>query len=154
MSSHERRPLLCAESRGALVSLFQVEAGSVEYEAMQGPRKFVEYWRWRYRDPETGRTCRTSFQLSEREAAGLPQAERIEGSMSLREVDPADFQDTVPEVHRGTPGSSALPRCCLAAAATTSRFWSAPSGKATREKRRSDIRGPVRMPRLLQRQEL
>jgi len=55
----------------------------VEYEGRQGPRKFVESWRWRYRDPKTGRICRTLFQLSEREAGELPQAERIEGSMSL-----------------------------------------------------------------------
>src|SRR5215831_2675163 len=30
---------------------------------MQGPRKLVEDWRWRYRDPKTGRRCRTLFQL-------------------------------------------------------------------------------------------
>ena len=73
-----------------------------DYEAMQGPRKFVEYWRWRYRDPTTGRVCRTLFQLSEREAAKLPEAERIEGSMLLREVVADDFPDTGPEVHRLT----------------------------------------------------
>ena len=81
----------------------QVQAGLVEYEAMQGPRKFVEFWRWRYRDPQTGRICRTLFQLPEREAAELPQAERIEGSMLLREVDADDFPETGPEVHRITP---------------------------------------------------
>jgi hypothetical protein len=64
--------------------------------------KFVEYWRWRYRDPETGRTCQTLFQISEREAAELPQAQRIEGSMLLREAAADDFQDTGPEVHRVT----------------------------------------------------
>jgi hypothetical protein len=67
---------------------------------MQPAQKFVEYWRWRYRDPETGRICQTLFQLSEREAAELPHAQRIEGSMSLREVDAEDFPDTGPEVHR------------------------------------------------------
>jgi hypothetical protein len=87
----------------------QVHAGSVDYEGMHGPRKFVEYWRWRYRDPETGRVCRTLFQLSEREAAELPQAERIEGSMLLREVDADDFPDTGPEVHRVTPESQQSP---------------------------------------------
>jgi len=71
---------------------------------MQGPPKFVEYWRWRYRDPKTGRMCRTLFQLSEREAAELPEAERIEGSMLLREVDGDDFPDTGPEVHPITLG--------------------------------------------------
>ena len=81
----------------------------VEYEAMQGPRKFVEYWRWRYRDPGTGRICRTLFQLSEREAAELPQAQRIEGSMLLREVNADDFPDTGPEVHRLTHESQQSP---------------------------------------------
>jgi hypothetical protein len=70
---------------------------------MQRAQKFVEYWRWRYRDSKTGRVCRTLFQLTEREAAELPQAERIEGSMSLREVEVDDFPDTGPEVHRVTP---------------------------------------------------
>jgi hypothetical protein len=93
----------------SLVSLPQVCAGSVEYAAMQGPRKLVEYWRWRYRDPKTGRMCRTLFQLSEREAAELPQAQRIEGSMLLREVDADDFPDTGPEVHGLTPESQKSP---------------------------------------------
>ncbi len=76
---------------------------------MQGPRKFVEYWRWRYRDPKTGRVYRTLFQLSERGAAELPQAERIEGSMLLREVDDDDFPDTGPEVHRVIPEAQQRP---------------------------------------------
>lgn len=66
---------------------------------MQGSPKFVEYWRWRYRDPKTGRICRTLFQLPEREAAELPEAERIEGSMLLREVNDDEFPDTGSEVH-------------------------------------------------------
>lgn len=72
---------------------------------MKGAKKFVEYWRWRYRDAKTGRICRTLFQLTDREAADLPEAERIEGSMLLREVDDDDFPDTGPEVHRVTPES-------------------------------------------------
>ena len=66
---------------------------------MNANPKLVEYWRWRYRDPETGRICQTLFQLSEREAVKLPQAQRVEGSMSLREVDAADFAETGSEVH-------------------------------------------------------
>ncbi len=45
------------------------------------------------------------FQLTEREAAELPEAERIEGSMLLREVDDEDFRDTGLEEHRVTPES-------------------------------------------------
>lgn len=45
---------------------------------MHGPSKFVKYWRWRYRDPQTGRICRTVFQFSEKEARALPEAERID----------------------------------------------------------------------------
>lgn len=49
--------------------------------------KKVEYWRWRYRDLRTGQICRTMFQLTADEAAQYPEAERIEGSMLLREVE-------------------------------------------------------------------
>ena len=66
--------------------------------------KKVEYWRWRYRDPATGRIRRTTFQMSAEEAlAKYPGAERIEGTMLLREVY-EDFVDTAPRVFR--PGSS------------------------------------------------
>jgi hypothetical protein len=47
----------------------------------------VEYWQWRYRDAGTGRACRTTFRLTAEEAAAYPQAERIEGTLLLREVD-------------------------------------------------------------------
>ena len=58
-----------------------------------------EYWRWRYRDPRSGRICRTTFQLTEDGASGLLEAERIEGSMSLLEVEDDDFAETGPDVH-------------------------------------------------------
>ena len=48
--------------------------------------KTVEYWRWRYRDPQLGCICRTTIGLTEEEAASYPEAERIEGSLNLREV--------------------------------------------------------------------
>ena len=54
----------------------------------------IEYWRWRYRDPESGCICRTTFQLRAEQAAGLMEAERIPGTMSLRDID--DFEDTRP----------------------------------------------------------
>ena len=54
----------------------------------------VEYWRWRYRDPASGRICRTTFQLSSEQATTLVEAERIAGTLSLRHV--VDFEDTVP----------------------------------------------------------
>ncbi len=54
----------------------------------------IEYWRWRYRDPESGCICRTRFQLSAEQAAGLIEAQRIPGTMSLRDID--DFEDTRP----------------------------------------------------------
>jgi hypothetical protein len=50
--------------------------------------KTVEYWRWRYRNVETGRICRTMFVCRADEAAqSYRGAERIEGTMVLREVD-------------------------------------------------------------------
>ena len=66
---------------------------------MQGSSKFVEYWRWRYRDAKSGRNCRTVFQISEEKARELPEAERIPGSMLLREVNVDEFPDTGPDVH-------------------------------------------------------
>jgi hypothetical protein len=65
--------------------------------------KFVECWRWRYRDPISGRVCRTMYALSAEEAAKLPQAEPIANTLILREVDEPEFADTLPEV--GTPPS-------------------------------------------------
>ena len=66
---------------------------------MRSAKKLVEYWRWRYRDSKTGRVCRTLFQLTEAEAQALPEAERIPGSMLLREVDAEEFPDTGADVH-------------------------------------------------------
>lgn len=62
--------------------------------------KKVEYWRWRYRDPRTGDIFRTMFQLTAEEAAKYPEAERIPGSMLLREVDDGEFPDTTPRIFR------------------------------------------------------
>ena len=63
--------------------------------------KQVECWRWRYRDPQTGRICRTMFQLTAEEAAKYPEAERIPGSMLLREVEEdSAFADTRPRIFR------------------------------------------------------
>lgn len=61
--------------------------------------KQVEYWRWRYWDRQTGRVCRTMFQLTAEEALRYPEAERIEGSMLLRDVED-DSVDTTPSVFR------------------------------------------------------
>ncbi len=69
---------------------------------MESHPKVVEFWRWRYRDPETGRICQTLYQLSVREALELPHAQRIEGSMLLREMDADDFPETDAEIHRVT----------------------------------------------------
>ena len=60
--------------------------------------KLVEYWRWRYRDPRTGAIKRTMFQLTADEAARYVDAERIDGTMLLREVEESGFPDTTPRV--------------------------------------------------------
>ncbi len=61
--------------------------------------ELAEHWRWCYRDAATGRVCRTSFQLTAEEAQRrFCGAERIEGSMTLREVESHDFADTAPRV--------------------------------------------------------
>ena len=60
----------------------------------------IEHWRWRYRDTESGRICRTMFACSAAEAARLyPDAERIEGTMVLREADD-EALDTAPGIFR------------------------------------------------------
>jgi len=61
--------------------------------------KKVETWRWRYRDPQSGRTRRTLEPMSEQEARKFPAAERIEGTRLVREGHD-DFADTLPRVFR------------------------------------------------------
>ena len=66
--------------------------------------KMVEYWRWRYRDPQLGCIRRTTAAMTEEEAASYPQAERIEGSLTLREVD--DDAGENPHVQSDTPNAA------------------------------------------------
>ena len=63
--------------------------------------KTVKYWRWRYRDPQLGCICRTTVGLTEEEAASYPEAERIEGSLTLREVND-DLGENL-DVYSGDP---------------------------------------------------
>jgi hypothetical protein len=49
--------------------------------------KKVECWRWRYRDIQLGCIRRTTVGLTEQEAAAYPEAERIDGTLSLRETE-------------------------------------------------------------------
>jgi len=68
---------------------------------VQRAMKLVECWRWRFRDPASGRVCRTMYPISEQEARKFPQAERVPGTLILREVDEVeelDFADTLPSV--------------------------------------------------------
>lgn len=58
----------------------------------------IEYWRWRYRDPKTGRICRTVFQLTAEEAAKYVGAERIPGTMLLRKIDDDAPSKSAPSV--------------------------------------------------------
>lgn len=60
-------------------------------------KRVVEYWQWRYRDPGTGRKCRTGIPMTEEQAAQYPDAQRIEGTMLLVTLE--DFADTTPGVH-------------------------------------------------------
>ena len=58
--------------------------------------KQVEYWYWRYRTPDSRRKAKTLLPMTAREAAHLPEAERIPGTMLLRDVEEGDFEDTSP----------------------------------------------------------
>ena len=48
--------------------------------------KTVKYWRWRYRDPQLGCIRHTTAAMTEEEAASYPEAERIDGSLTVCEV--------------------------------------------------------------------
>jgi len=48
----------------------------------------VEYWLWRYEDPFTGATCKTATHMTASEAAALPRAQRIAGSVVFQDVEP------------------------------------------------------------------
>ena len=71
--------------------------------AVHRAMKLVECWRWRFRDPASGRMCRTMYPISEEEARKFPQAERVPGTLIMREVDEIDFADTLPSV--GVPST-------------------------------------------------
>ena len=60
--------------------------------------KLVECWRWRFRDPASGCVRRTMHAISEEEARKFPQAERMPGTLIIREVDEIDFADTLPGI--------------------------------------------------------
>ncbi|HSC62065.1 MAG TPA: hypothetical protein VLD35_00405 [Caldimonas sp.] len=46
--------------------------------------------------------CRTMYAISEEEARKFPHAERVPGTLILREVDEIDFADTQPFVGVGS----------------------------------------------------
>ena len=60
--------------------------------------KLVECWRWRFRDPASRRMCRTMYAISEDEARKFPHAERVPGTLIMREDDQADFAETLPGI--------------------------------------------------------
>jgi hypothetical protein len=58
--------------------------------------KLVECWRWRYRDPQ-GRVWRTTLPLTREEASKYPGAERMEGTMTVRDMDRARQSSADPD---------------------------------------------------------
>ena len=63
-----------------------------------GSMKRIQFWRWRYRDPASGRWKRTLLPITAEEAARYPEAERIAGTLIELEVEEPDFADTSPSV--------------------------------------------------------
>ena len=57
----------------------------------------IECWYWRYRDLATGQICVSEKTLTVDEASSLPEAERIEGTRTLRG---SGEEDTAPDVFR------------------------------------------------------
>ncbi len=66
--------------------------------AVSSGMKLVECWRWRFRDPASGRVCRTMYAISEEEARKFPNAERVPGTLIVQEVDELGFADTLPGI--------------------------------------------------------
>lgn len=64
--------------------------------------KFVEHWRWRYRDPKSGKMLRTSRAMTAEDAARYPEATRVEGTRVMRPSVDHEFADTTPDVRRTT----------------------------------------------------
>ena len=50
----------------------------------------VEYWLWRYEDPFTGQLCTTATHMTANDAASLPKARRISGTVVYRDLE-AEF---------------------------------------------------------------
>ena len=59
--------------------------------ALFGQTMLVEYWRWSYKDPITGHTCRTAVHMTADEARIYPQPRRIRGTLEFREFE-IDFE--------------------------------------------------------------
>jgi hypothetical protein len=66
-------------------------------EDSDGSPERVECWYWRYVDPATGQIRVSEKALTAEEAAGLPQAEPIESSKTIRG---SEEEDTTPDVFR------------------------------------------------------
>ena len=60
--------------------------------------KQVQFWRWRYRDPASGRWKRTLLPMTRDEAARYAEAEPIPGTLIELEVEEPEFADTSPSV--------------------------------------------------------
>jgi hypothetical protein len=63
----------------------------------EGTAEMVECWYWRYLDQATGQVRVTDKALTATEAAGLPQAQPIESTKTLRA---SEEEDTTPDVFR------------------------------------------------------
>ena len=46
----------------------------------------IEYWRWRYKDPVAGQSCKTTALMTAHEAAPYPYARRIPGTLAYRDA--------------------------------------------------------------------
>jgi hypothetical protein len=81
--------------------------------------KKVECWRWRYRDPQLGCIRCTTAALTEQEAAAYPESERIDGTLSVREIDESSVESATPSavmgLTRSRPRDSTPVNTCRAA---------------------------------------
>ena len=57
----------------------------------------LDYWFWTFTDPVTGQRRTTGWRMTAIDAQAYPQAQRVPGTLQLRDSD-MDFEDTAPLV--------------------------------------------------------
>ena len=82
-----KAPCFASLARDVALSGLRGAIARPSRRSSERPMKRIESWCWHYRDPQLGCLRRTRAVLTEQEAAEYLEAERIEGTLRLLEVD-------------------------------------------------------------------